>query len=1353
MTASRSCQFNCAPWKGLPQVNWRSIPADGVSVFTLLGSTARAFLNIALRRAFASLSIVFFGAGLSLPLIAVADTVPVITQQPISTIATVGTQVNLTVIVSGATFNTYSYQWFKDGGPLYAQEGAELSLPGQPDDAGTYAVNVTDLAGSTMSSTATVAVDTPFLPQSRVPGGLSQTVDVGSPVTLLSSFNYINGQPFVIEWFKDGNLIPGANSTQLTLASPQLSDAGSYVEVDCFLEGSISQLPQALEVVKPYNPYKWVDSCEQGGIAYFLFSNPAQVLRYDMNAGSWLAPVSLSQTSAPSAMEALPEGVYISFGASNFLYSLDLSSATPLPNSSINTYHIFSNPSFVYLVGESNEGNAVFTSVNRSTGEIANFSDSGLEDLWGVEASNSSGLAYGWIAGSPASLATFTLDAFGSVLNYSGTSLGRVDIPEYSHQNLVVTPDGSQIVAPDGTVYSSTTLDLVASTGGFPIDDMSFLSDGKAVALRADKLTLYGSGNYAEIGSISVPGGAERVLGLGSNAFAFTAPLTQGGSITVATIPEAQLAAGAPVPLPGLSASDSAAVTTAPDDAFIGTDGIVYLLSRPTGNILRWSPSGNSYLASLPLMAIPIGFSYSSTLNRVYISYPDNRITQIDLATTTSESPFAATDGTPVSLLAAGNQVYVITDVSGATNRYLFNSGGSFTADQSEFETDYLPFWNNALGEIFDIPQSLESFSIAGGAFGNAVNLSSNLDPLPLDPLRFSPNGTLLISGNGVIYNSSSFAVTGILAVSPVDATWVGSTVFSVVASVSGTELDEWKSPGYLLSAKTQLAGRPLRLWALSGGGLLALTEQPSGPVFTRLDNSGNFLGQYANSGVPILPPEVTVGPLNTTVLPGGTVTLDVTALGTDLTYSWFNYSLGSVGFGPSLVISNATEAQAGLYIVTVTGVGGTSATASVSVAVSIPPVITTQPTDLSLAIGAAGTLSVSSTSFPAARYQWYLNGSPVPQETLSTINVGSGLGFPGAGTYTVTATNPFGTVTSNHAVVTIGQPVQITSQPVSQTVLAGGSVNLSVTATGNPSPTYQWYVNGTAISGATSNTLSLSTVPVSAAGPYSVTVSNENGVVPSNTATLTVTGAPFDINGDGMPDVFWTNTSTHDRGTYLMNGTSVTGWADFGNVPAHWRIGAVADFTGNGNDDILWQNTATGECGFYMMHGTVVTGWVELGVVPTQWRIAGAADFTGTGNTDILWQNTTTGECGIYMMNGTTVTGWVSLGTVSTQWRMVGAGDFSGNGSRDILWENSTTGVCGFYLMSGTTVTGWSPLGTVSPVWRAAEVADFSGYGHPDIIWQNTSTGACGFYMMNGLTVTGWAGLGTPPAGWQIMP
>jgi hypothetical protein len=53
--------------------------------------------------------------------------------------------------------------------------------------------------------------------------------------------------------------------------------------------------------------------------------------------------------------------------------------------------------------------------------------------------------------------------------------------------------------------------------------------------------------------------------------------------------------------------------------------------------------------------------------------------------------------------------------------------------------------------------------------------------------------------------------------------------------------------------------------------------------------------------------------------------------------------------------------------------------------------------------------------------------------------------------------------------------------------VTTGTSVSFSVSATGHPTISYQWYFNGTAISGATSNSYSISSAQASNAGTYTV--------------------------------------------------------------------------------------------------------------------------------------------------------------------------------------------------------------------------------------------------------------------------
>lgn len=90
------------------------------------------------------------------------------------------------------------------------------------------------------------------------------------------------------------------------------------------------------------------------------------------------------------------------------------------------------------------------------------------------------------------------------------------------------------------------------------------------------------------------------------------------------------------------------------------------------------------------------------------------------------------------------------------------------------------------------------------------------------------------------------------------------------------------------------------------------------------------------------------------------------------------------------------------------------------------------------------------------------------------------------------------------------GTAPAITTQPVSQVAVVGDKVVFNVAATaGTSTITYQWQFNGTAITGATDSSLTLSSVTAANAGNYTVVVSTNAGSVTSAVATLTVNAAP----------------------------------------------------------------------------------------------------------------------------------------------------------------------------------------------------------------------------------------------------
>lgn len=88
--------------------------------------------------------------------------------------------------------------------------------------------------------------------------------------------------------------------------------------------------------------------------------------------------------------------------------------------------------------------------------------------------------------------------------------------------------------------------------------------------------------------------------------------------------------------------------------------------------------------------------------------------------------------------------------------------------------------------------------------------------------------------------------------------------------------------------------------------------------------------------------------------------------------------------------------------------------------------------------------------------------------------------------------------------------PPAITVQPSAQSVVSGTSIVLRVTATGDEPLAYQWFKDGVVIAGATGVTLALDNTAVSAAGAYSVVVSNAGGSVTSQAAAVSVSARPL---------------------------------------------------------------------------------------------------------------------------------------------------------------------------------------------------------------------------------------------------
>jgi hypothetical protein len=87
--------------------------------------------------------------------------------------------------------------------------------------------------------------------------------------------------------------------------------------------------------------------------------------------------------------------------------------------------------------------------------------------------------------------------------------------------------------------------------------------------------------------------------------------------------------------------------------------------------------------------------------------------------------------------------------------------------------------------------------------------------------------------------------------------------------------------------------------------------------------------------------------------------------------------------------------------------------------------------------------------------------------------------------------------------------PPSIVSQSNNQTACQGQNLQLTVSASGSPPPTYQWRFNGMNINGANSSTYNINQIQTTQAGTYDVVITNAAGSVISSPINVTVNPSP----------------------------------------------------------------------------------------------------------------------------------------------------------------------------------------------------------------------------------------------------
>jgi len=478
----------------------------------------------------------------------------------------------------------------------------------------------------------------------------------------------------------------------------------------------------------------------------------------------------------------------------------------------------------------------------------------------------------------------------------------------------------------------------------------------------------------------------------------------------------------------------------------------------------------------------------------------------------------------------------------------------------------------------------------------------------------------------------------GAIAYSPVIQLTVDLAGTPTITSTSPTQT-VYKNDSVTLTVAASASGGSGTLsyqWYGNSGAIPGATNASYSPstaatgaysYHCRVTNTDGVDSKYENSsGISVFvqtrPPVITgqpTAPAAGTVHRGDSVTLTVTVAepidGGVLSYQWCTSSGGDIAGATSASFSPPTDSVGAVYyycrIASTTGEGfyGESSAISSSVMVAVSPdlpVITSQPAaSTTVSYGAALTLTVAAatpTDGGTLSYQWYNenSGSIISGATEASFVVPTSLA--GITTYYCMITNNVDGFLSHQksasAQVTVSDPVvaqvpTIKTQPTGATTPYGIPVTLSVVAEVSDGGTlsYQWYVGGGAIGGATS---AMYSPPVNVPGifHYSCVVTNTLGPSEKNKtskyATVVVNSQTPSIT------VQPTDKSVVVGGAAVLTIT-VAAPADGGTLSYQWHYNdSGAPIPGATSDTYSAPTAAVEYTGYYCMVTNTCNGQVS---------------------------------------------------------------------------------------------------------------------------------------------------------------
>ena len=554
-------------------------------------------------------------------------------------------------------------------------------------------------------------------------------------------------------------------------------------------------------------------------------------------------------------------------------------------------------------------------------------------------------------------------------------------------------------------------------------------------------------------------------------------------------------------------------------------------IDATTGVASSWNPNADYSVYALALSGGTLyaggGFTTIGNSNRNYLAAIDTG----KIAAVTAWNPNL--DDWPLSLQLDGSTLYAggyFTTVSGYDKNYAAGISTNIPT-KGGYATSWKP-------QPDGIVYSVGNLSTGVGIGGSFARLGSNArqrrgfaafgDGAP--NITSNPSSLAVISGNDAAFSAS---VSGLIPRSY-----------------------QWRFNGANITDATNLSLTVSNVQPVNAGGYSLFVT----------NTAGSALSAIANLTVILQPPSIVTQPTNVIAVLGTNVSFSVEADGSrPFSYEWRLNGIAITGATNSTYnITGADPSDEGIYTVRVTSIAGSIFSSPAVLTLLYPPKIVTPPASQNIGVGNTLNLTVTVQGTAPFSYQWLKTSTPIAGATSDTYSIINAQTID-SGPYRVTVSNPYGTVTSAVANVSVIVGLVAPSIPYpipGQIVPPGSNVTFSPYIIGSSPLIYQWRLNNSDLPGATNATITITNAQLVNVGNYSLVATNLGGSATSSNAYLGV--IPFQVESRVRDDFQVTDGQVYS--VLVTNGVIYLG-GNFNHIRPNGGRGLLIDSdTGTAN-------------------------------------------------------------------------------------------------------------------------------------------------------------------------------------------